>query len=369
MAKKSINDPDFFDDVNLDDIGEAVEQLDPDIDGGGADDSVDADESVAEDDGGSEDDAAGDTPADDEPVADEPADGAPSDPAPHLEDLDTAKVAYAEIRKWANQRDMEARKLAEKIAELEAAQQHDPSFDYDDTTEYDTQAFAYMAAQDPRAAFRYAIDGGADSDAQAAIAKVQSDAQEVAAMAALAHRDGDQNAYTQLNQQAVNLNSLAQSMQGEFQGVQNQRAQAPLQEWQRNQNLAAAEQALAAQLPEYGARRDQVIGVLRQQPNLIAGHSVQEIHTGLRAAYAVAALEPVVQQQSVVPDIDSVVKEAVQKHIAATRKAKANAADAASGGDGARSAPSSSGGRASVKDDIYAAQAAASLGARKFMDL
>jgi len=227
-----------------------------------------------------------------------------------------------------------------------------------------------MAAQDPRAAFRYALDGGSDSDAQAAIAKVQSDAQEVAALAALAHRDGDQQGYAQLNQQAVNLNTLAQSMHGEFQQVQTHRAQAPLQEWQRNQNLAAAEQQLAQQLPEYAARRQQVIQVLQQQPNLIAGHSLQEIHQGLRAAYAVAALEPSPAQANNLPDIDAVVKEAVSKHIAATRQAKAKAADSAAGASGDRAAPGGGGGgEPSLKDQIYAQQAAASMGARKFMDL
>lgn len=365
MAKRDINDPEFFEDANLDEIAEPIDTPDPD---GGADDAVADDAEPVGDDEPAED--AGDSAEDgDEGVVDDSTEDAVSDPAPHLEDLDTAKVAYAELRKWANQRDMEARKAAERLAELEA--QAEESFDYgeyDDTPEYDPQAFAYMTAQDPRAGFRYALDGGNDADAQAAIAKVQSDAQEVAAMAALAHRDGDQQAYAQLNQQAVNLNSLAQSMQGEYAGIVQQRAQAPLQQWQRNQNLAAAEAQLAQQLPEYASRRDQVIQVLRTQPNLIADHSVQGIHAGLRAAYAVAALEPA-PTAAVAPDIDSVVKKAVEDHIAATRKAKKAAADAAAGASGERSAPGGSAQEPSLKDSIYQDQANASIGARRFMAL
>jgi hypothetical protein len=370
MSKKSINDPDFFEDENIDAMADEIAPIDPDA---GVDDAVAADESVGSDDAAEE--AAGDPSdsedSDGEPVADEQSEDTDADPAPHLNDLETAKVAYAELRKWANQRDMEARKAAERLAELEAAQ-NDTSFeyDYDDTPEYDPQAFAYMTAQDPRAGFRYALDGGNDADAQAAIAKVQADAQEVAAMAALAHRDGDREAYQQLNQQAVNLNSLAQSMHAEFNSVVNARAQAPLHEFQRNQNLAAAEHQLAQQFPEYPARRQQVIQVLRQQPNLIADHSVQGIHAGLRAAYAIAALEPA--PTSAAPsaqDIDSVVKQAVERHIAETRKAKARAADAASGDAGDRVSPGGGAQEPSLKDMIYQDQANASIGARRFMAL
>jgi hypothetical protein len=113
-----------------------------------------------------------------------------------------------------------------------------------------------------------------------------------------------------------------------------------------------------------------VIQVLRQQPNLIHDHSAQGIYAGLRAAYAIAALEPA--PTSAAPsaqDIDSVVKQAVDRHIAETRKAKARAADAASGDAGDRVSPGGSAQEPSLKDMIYQDQANASIGARRFMAL
>lgn len=355
MAKKSINDTDFFSDENLDALSEDVEVVDPDavVDTEPVDDAevVDDSEVVVDD---TTDDVVVDT---------ETAEVVTPDP--HLpDDPEALKVMYSEVRKHANQQAMAVQKAQERIAQLEADL---TEFDYEPESEYDAQAFTQIATQDPRAAFQYAMQAGNSTDAATAIAQVQADAMELAGLAAIAHRDGDQDAYAQLRAQATNANALAQSMQGEVQQVNLRVQQAPLVEAERARNLAAAEAHLAQSNADYTTRRGQVIEVLRQRPNLITGHSAEQIAQGLSDAYAIASRQPA--PAGVGADIDSVVAAAVAKHIEATRAAKKAAAGAASGGAGSRVSPGDGLVEASPKDAIYSQQSAAGLGARSFMDL
>jgi hypothetical protein len=370
MAKKSINDPEFFDDDHLDDVGEPVAILDPD--GDTPPDAEEATDVVVDDDTGAEDgtddpDApadAADADADVEPVADEQGS---DDPAPHLEDLDTAKLAYAEVRKWANQRDMQARKLEEKLAALEADL---TEFDYEEPAPaYDAREFARTAGEDPRAAFEYALQNGQTSDAQAAIAQVQADAAELASLAAIALKDNDQQSYQQHRMQATNASTLALQLAGRLQNESMTRQQAPLVEAQNRQNVQAAWSTLNQQTNgELAARQAQVRQVLAERPYLVQGTTAEAIYRGYQDALTIASSQPA-PAAAPTDSIDDVVKAAVDKHIAATRAAKAKAAGDAQGADSGRTAPTTTvnAGEA-TKAAIYAEQASASMGARKFMD-
>lgn len=366
--KKSINDDDFFDDANIDAIAEDIPLVDPDGDGGKvADDApVEADESVAE----GEDAATGDeeAAAEGDAVGDGESDGEDRDPAPHLNDLDTAKVAYAELRKWANQRDLEARKASERIAELEAI----PEYDYEEAPVYDPQAFTHIAAQDLSAAFRYAIENDQLADAQAAIAQVQTDANELAAHAAHAHLNGDKEQYAALRAQSVNAAAMAQQLQGEYANRLTAKAQAPLVRSEQMRATNQAEALLSQELgEEYGARRAQVIQTLQETPGLISDQSPQGIAAGLRKAFAIAKAtypDPVAAAQPT-PNADETVKAAVDEYLKAKRQAKAEAAEAATGAADTRSGASTKKADPSLKDELYESAKKQSVGARGFMAL
>jgi len=379
MAKKqrkSINDADFFDDAVLDAEGEAVDLFDPD--GGGDGDGV-VDDAVGDaqgdDDaavGGEGDDAGSDGSVDDAGAESDKGDGEGSvDPAPQLDDLETAKIAYAEVRKWANERDMQAQKLEERIAQLEAEAAMMQDFDYGDEGEaYDANAFAHIAGNDPQAAFQYALTSGQVTDAQAAIAQVQADSAELAALAASAHREGDANAYGQLRAQSMNAAAQAQQMQGEMIRATQAQAQAPLVAAERDRNIAIAESNLVqATEGDYTARRDDVIRVLRERPYLIASHSAQDIQRGIQDAYVIARAQPQNTTAAAASSIDEIVKKAVSEHVAATRSAKRQAAADAVGGEGGRVGPSSSSQAPSMRDELFEQQRKSSIGARKFMDM
>lgn len=353
-ARKSINDEDFFDDANLDELGEDVGSFEPE-------DALTAGEGDGEEEPGEDGEGEGETPPADDEGSEEWV-----DPAPHLTDLETAKVAYAEVRKYADKARMDLLKAEEARVQAEAEMAE--SFDFTPEPVYDPSAFTQLAGQDPRAAFRYALTSGQTADAQAAIARVQTDSAELAAQAAQAHAAGDANAYQMFREQSTNAAALAQQMHGEVQAATFAQQSAPLVHAEQQRNLQAAEQHLSTQTGgDYTARREQVVQVLRERPYLITGHSAQEIHRGLADAYTIAQAMPA--PTTVEASIDEMAKAAIERHVAATRAAKAKAADDAVGASGERSAPGTSGGEPSTKDTIYAQQRSASQGARAFMDL
>lgn len=371
-SKKSINDEDFMSDEHLDSVGDPVAVLDPDAgeDEAASDDAVvdeSSDDVESDTDTPTDGDDAGDTEVVDDAGVD--ADTNPDDPAPQLTDLDAAKVAYAEVRKWANERDMAARKLQERIEQFEAAE---AEYDYGVEPEpaYDPNAFTSIAAQDPRAAFQYALQAGNESDVRTAIAQVQTDANELSAMAALASRDGNQDAYQQLRAQSQHAADLAQQMQGEYQHAVMVARQAPLVQAENARKVQTAWTTLDQQTGgELSKHHDQVRRVLAERPHLLSGTSQEAIYRGYADAYAIARAQPTPEPGVSAGSIDEVVKMAVEKHVAATRQAKKAAAEAAAGGGGDRTAPTASGGEPSLKDEIYASQKAASMGARNFMDM
>ena len=373
MARKSINDPDFFEDDHLEEVGEPAGIVIPD-----------------------EEDAAGDVVADDESgdgaddvVSDDESEGADGDseelgdddPAPHLADADpdTLKKVYADVRKFANQRDMAARKAEERIAELEAslAEIYTTDPEEDAGPQYDAQQFAQIAGDDPRAAFDYALQGGQVADAQATIARVQADSAELAAMAAIARQQDDAQSYQHWHSQATNAAALAQELQTKLSVEQHRQETQPLLERERSRNLLIAEQALDQSTNgEYSKRRLEVIQVLQRRPSLGTGHTAEEIFEGLNDALAiVAARTPAPAAPSagdgsgVVSNVDEIAKEAVARAMAETRKAKAAAADSAAGGDTGRSAPAGTNDQPTEKDAIYQQAAQRSIGARGFMTL
>jgi hypothetical protein len=373
MAKKlDINDPAFFDDANLDALGEGIDIPDPDAasDEGVSDDVASDDESVAAD---AEEDAGDsqDEPVDASDDVDEPGSEGSTDPAPHLDDLDAAKVAYAEVRKWANQRDMEAQKLAERLAELEAENQALTEFDYGDTQPvYDANAFASMAGQDPRAAFSYALASGQVADAQAAVAQVEVDVAELGSLAAIALRDGDQERYQQFRSQAANAAALARQLDGELQQSFVTKQQAPLVEAENRRNVEWAWNALNHETGgDLVARGAQVRQVLAERPYLLQGSGPDAVKRGYADAYQIARALPAPTAPVAAASIDETVAAAVKKHIDETRKAKAAAAEAASGASGSRSGPSGATAGPDLKQDIYDHGAAQSVGAKGFMSL
>lgn len=382
-TKKDINDPEFFEDAHLDEVGEPAGIIIPD------DDTIDAEDAADDvvddaDEGDEPSDADDDASAEDDEVGDDanPVGGADDGIPPHVADLDlpTMQKVYGDVRNLANAKIQENRRLTERNAELEASLaefygQDDPA-PAPAAPAYDSAAFAQQAANDPRAAFDYALQGGQHSDAQAAIARVQSDASELAAMAALARSQQDADSWAHYNAAAINANAQAQEMQGELSQRIVEDRNRPLVEETRRRNLTIAEQALNEQTGgAYAQHRMATIQVMQRSPQYAAGTSLEEVYAGLRDAYAIAqfnapAAAPVQATEAAPVDVDAIAKQAVAKHLAATRQAKKDAAEAASGGDTGRGAPAGAGGgEPSEKDAIYQHAKAQSMGARAFMDL
>lgn len=360
MSKKNINDADFFDDEHLDSIAEEESPIDPDD---GNEPPVDSDEAEP---AGKSDDDDGDEDEEAEPETDKPE----VTPDPHLPDDPAALAAmYSEVRKFANRTERENQELRRSLEAAQAQANAVIEYDFDDEPAYDTRQFATIASEDPRAAFQYALSSGQTSDAQAAIAQVEVDAAELAAAAALASSQDNQQMYMQYRSQAQNAAALAQSMHGELNQVQRQAELAPHVKAERDRNLAAAEHAFdQATQGDFRARYNEVVQVLSQRPNLLAGTEARQIYEGIEAAYAIVKSRPAPVSTAV--SVDEIARNAVEKHLAATRAAKKQAADAASGAAGDRSGPAGGGTEEpSLKDAIYAERTNASLGAKAFMGM
>ena len=361
-TKKNINDDDFFDG------GEPIDLIDPDagmeaeVDDAPVDTDDTVDEPVVDDDAPVDDDSDANVVAD--------VEGGWTDPQPHLpDDPVVLKTTIAEIRKLANQTSRENQELSKQLDELRAQNQVLEEFDYGvDEPSYDGQAFTHMAAQDARSAFEYAFQAGNDVDARTAIAQVQIDAQELSALAAIAHREGDQDAYANLRNQAQNAAVLARDFDSRLAQKQQATANAPLVADQRARAAQQAEEAYNRETGgEYANLRAQTLQVLQANPHLIKGYGVEDMQAGLRIAHAVAKAQPA--PVSVAATIDEQVAAAVKTALEATRAAKAKAADAASGADGGRSAPASTAAQSGIKEAAYETQSAGQRGARAFMDL
>lgn len=342
--KLDINDPGFFSDENLDQMGEPNGNewfSDPSAvggEGGVGEDVVggDADGGEGESDGVVGDDnveADVEGSVEDSDVVD--------DPAPQLKDLDTAKKSYADLRAWAN---LTKQELDQVKAELEQLRDRQSVSDDDF---YDEDQFRYLADNaHPAEAFQYALNNGNYQDALQAIARVQADAADISAQVAIARQDGDEESAAGLSQAAANASALAESLRSELFQAQQEEQLAPTRQRELMNDMAMASARVRQRHPDAVELADSIGRIVNDFPQILGDGSPVAIEAGLERALFMARGQAA-NQQGV--NIDDLVAQKVAEALGESRKVKRSSASAAMG-EGAGRASSSGQRRASEED-------------------
>lgn len=278
---------------------------------------------------------------------------------------------YNDLRAHANRVQAELDKIRERELQRESFES------WDDDEPYDSDRFAQIAGQNPVEAFEYAMESGSDTDALAAIAQVQSDANLLAgahaqaeAMVAQAQADDEPQAAQAARVQAQdylakarNAAAFAEKMRAQYHSANVERQVAPGRDRARFEDLnRLSYQVFSGDNEQYAVRAGEL---LRDDPSLLGDMSPRAMDRGLKNALRIAQGE----SGGVPANIDEIVAAKVAEALGVARQGKAAAAPAAQGEPAGRRAPGDGDPLSEADIERKKVFKPQGIGAKAFMDL